>query len=688
MAILSALLLFLAVGGPALQAAEPLPQDVLDAQQANRTLCQLVNPLTDPPVIVIGSSATASEQYAASELAWHLEKITGQAIKVVGEGQVPRGAKTIAVGQSKLTAAEDVSSLGVEQYIIDIKPEGVVIVGGRKPPIQSADGRVHVRDRGTLYGVYDFLEGLGVRWYRPEPWGWFIPKKETIELPVGKKISKPPVFIGRGDLTVHSLPVEKRDRQRAIEQNKQTDVWTTRQRINLRVSSDPKFGGVMEAAMTHAHARIIPPERYLKSHPEYFALVDGIRGNPGTGKLPQLCLGNTELQNVFAQRVIEIARANPDQFCIAVDPEDGTQLGNRMCTCPLCIAMDDLKHPQLMSNRVFAFTNIIARKLAKAVPGAKVGLYAYSMHTEPPTLFHTLEPNVVVALANINSWTDWSKPMLDPNSPQNAKFVQLAREWKAISPHKLWMREYAAYGWIGPVPMYRLLQKNIQAYEKMGMEGIDWPGEANWGPQMLLLYFKAQLQWNPDLDVAKELDLFYKNYYGPAAAPMKAYYETWMNAFENSTIGSGMDGGVSSGGRGMHVLCSPGLMEKLGKDIQTAQKRVQGNNLYERRLKGAALGYEVCRRVGDILAIKLADGTPTTRPGRTSKYLKSPKAAQAWEAFTKWLAESNQGDINFHLRVDDGSAIELNYMKRDILANGRYGMWNERALLKSQGFKE
>jgi hypothetical protein len=674
--------------GSGLLAAENLPQDILDAQQQNQAMCELVNPLSDPPVIVIGSGASESEKYAAEELSKFLGQITGRQIKITAEGSAPQAAKIIAVGKSKLTDKYDISSLGVEQYIIDIQPDKIAIVGGRKPPVKGGDGKTYVNERGTLYGVYEFLEDLGVRWYRPEPWGWYVPDRKTIELPVGKKVSRPPAFLARSSVRMTN---HLADAARNEQQQQYTQAWAARQRLNVRTSEDPRYGGTVAFIPNwHTQSRVIvQPGRYLKSHPEYFALVNGKRGDPGTGRTPQLCLGNPQLQEVFAENVIKLAKENPQWSLVAIDPEDGTQLGTRMCTCPLCIAMDDSKHPTLMSNRVFAFANIIAKRLAKAVPGAKVGLYAYSMHTQVPTLVEKLEPNVIVALANINSWSDWTRPMFDPNSAQNAQFVQLAAEWKAISPHKLWMREYAAYGWLGPVPMYRLLQDRAQSYRKMGFEGIIWPGEPNWGPQMLLLYFKARLQWDPDLDLEKELNLFYANYYGPAAKPMKAYYETWMNAFEHSNIGSGINGGISSGGRGMHVLCSPALMKKLGEDMEAAAKLVKGNALYERRLKGAEAGYELCRRVGDILSLKMADGQPTPQPRNASvKYLNSARAEQAWKSLETWLATANKDDLNFDIQIKEGkpSAVGLTYMKRDILINGRYSLWNERALLESQGF--
>lgn len=674
--------------GQAQSNPEGLPEDVLDALDQRQATLVLAKPGQEAPVVVIAANASEVVRFAAKELSEHLTKITGTAIEVMDEGAAPKGRKVIALGPGEWTKGYDVSKLGIEEYILDIKPEGVVIVGGAREPLQGPDGATYARERGTLYGVYEFLENLGVRWYRPEPWGWHLPKTDTIELTLRRKISAPPAFVGRGAVRLQA---------RWDGQTPQGDTliadWAARHRFNVRSSQESRYGGWAAIGMKHAHSRLISPARYLKAHPDYFALVNGERGNPGSGRLPQLCLGNPELQEEFAKVVTQEARANPYSISIPVDPEDGTHRGRRMCTCERCLAMDDPANPEVMSNRVFKFTNIVARKLAKEVPEARVGLYAYSMHTEVPTLVDKIEPNVIVGFANINSWSDWTKKLFDTNSPANAQFVSLVEGWKKILQSAPWMREYSAYGWQGPIPMVHLLQDRVQSYRKLGIEGFEWPGEPNFGPQLLLLYFKAKLQWDPDLDVDKELALFYRNYYGPAAAPMKAYHEKWMAAFEQSQLGSGLSAGVSSGGRGIHLLCTPALLEELGQSIEEAKTLAKGKQPYEQRLRGSIAGYELSRRVGEILSLKLREGREVAlpplpdMPERT--YLESAKANAAWEALKQWMLEANAKELTFEVANKEGepSSVALRYMERDILKNGRYtGSVNERELLTANGF--
>ncbi len=674
---------------PNIRASEALPEDILDEMDQQRGKAPTLA-LSPPVQIFVAPEASESVRHAAQELAMHLETITGEKPQLSTSGKPENGRPFIAVGPGAVAGGPPTPK-GVEASLIDVRPEGVWILGGAEPPIAAPDGTTCLRDRGTLYGVYEFLENLGVRWYRPEPWGWHVPKLGTLQLPLGRVDSKPPGFLGRS-----GIRLGPRWEGATPEWERQLADWASRQRINLRTSEDPRYGGWVAIRLNHAHARLISPGKYLSKHPEYFALVKGERGNPGSGKLPQLCLGNPELQEAFAKEVLKAAAEKPYEVCIAVDPEDGTHADRRMCLCELCKAMDDPAKPALMSNRVFGFTNNVARRVAQENPNIKLGLYAYSMHTEPPTTVEKIEPNVLVGLANINSqWSDWSKPLRDPQATGNANFLQLIEGWKQRLQSPVWIREYSTYGWPGHVPMARLLQDRTRTYRELGVEGLEWPGEQTFGPQLLLLYFKARLQWDPDLDVAKELALFYRNYYGPAEKPMAAYHEAWMQALETSRLGgSGAEAGVSSGGRGMHLLCTPELIARLTPLVEEAQALTKGKAPYEQRLRGTLVGFEIARRMSEILQAKLTDGVPTPvahLPGHT--YLESASARKLWDDFTQWLAKQNAQEPAVEFRLNkDGTlkATTLIYLKRDLLENGRYRSIakDERALLETSGFKK
>jgi hypothetical protein len=599
------------------------------------SVCTVIDPHNPVPTIVIGANCTKSEKFAAEELADHLQQISGRKLEIVDDSQeVPKDKKIIAIGKSKLTENYDLSSLGVEQYIIDVQPERVVILGGREEPIVGADGALYVRDRGTLYGVYDLLEQLGVRWYRPEAWGTYVPSLTTIELPLGNTTSAAPAYVLRSGLTAfqreHKLP----------EMKAAAELWSARNR-STDTGSDPRYGGRPYYKYSHSYPDLFPPDKYFKEHPEYYALRDGKRDS---SRGFNLCLGNPELQKVFAEKIIALAKAHPEWDSFALEPSDG---GGKACQCPLCKAMDDPKHPDNESNRLAVFNDIIARQVAAEIPGGKVAWLAYSDHTEVPTVIDRLEPNTIVMPCSINGWGHYSKKLSDPD---NANFLKVLQGWYALHPAALMTWEYwSGYGWPGPLPLTRTMADRLRNYRQYNVTGVQNETHPQWGPQGLDLYMYAKLVWNPDLDVDHELELYYQNYYGPAAKPMKAYHETLMNEVEKHD--------VSSGGRGMQKMMTPELIETLGQPLKEAQELVKGQPLYERRLAGVAAGYEFCKRISQIKELKQAK--------------QETQAEQAFQDLKQYLQGFQEGDAIFDIdpvdkTSDEAVTVPLIYLTLDL----------------------
>ena len=74
----------------------------LPSRSNAQTSFQFVGPDGQTPVIVLSTNASASEKFAAEELASHLQKITRQQFSIVDDQQPPKGPY-IAVGESSLT---------------------------------------------------------------------------------------------------------------------------------------------------------------------------------------------------------------------------------------------------------------------------------------------------------------------------------------------------------------------------------------------------------------------------------------------------------------------------------------------------------------------------------------------------------------------------------------------------------
>ncbi len=538
--------------------------------------------------ILISGTATPAEKYAANELSAYLERIISTPITIKESPQASANAFPIVVGWHPMNADLVPEKLKEEQAIVDISPKAIRMIGGRSGATDSE--KIPLHDRGSLYAVYDFLETVGVRWYRPEPWGEHVPDLEEIELPYGRSITEP-VFkyrYGIAHYNTWGLSPEWLDRhflakKWAIRNRQNTNLWRERNKPGI----DPNlFGGGYEVDFAHAYFQLAPSEKYFNTHPEYFALIKGKRSSdPGA----QLCLGNPAVQDLVFEQVLEQVKGKPRQEIFSLDPND-TDL---WCECALCVAMDNPAKTARygkgaggvsMSDRVMTFNNIIARRLAQAAPGKAVGTYAYWQYTEAPSEDLKIEPNVIVQPAAFAStYSDYSRKLDDARSQQNRNFLGVLEGYRNRT--RLFAREYWSYYiWPGPLPLIHTMVDRLQNYHtRFGMEGVYSETHPCWGPQGMILYFYTWLLRNPHGDLEKEKDLYYRNFYGPAAVPMRGYHECLEVTAQNGPY-------FGSGGNRADALFTPEVISQLDNFLSEAQSLTDGKPLYRQRLEGVLAG--------------------------------------------------------------------------------------------------
>ncbi|MHB9029840.1 MAG: alpha-glucuronidase family glycosyl hydrolase, partial [Candidatus Latescibacterota bacterium] len=142
-----------------------------------------------PYAIVLSGSPSPSERHAAEELQKHIRLATGAELPIVTESdsraqQPPRILVGFGQTAEKLLAMEkpvSPDSLGDEGFIIRTVP-----AKGGSPDIVIAGGKL----RGSMYGVYTFLDRLGFRWYtnrvtrHPEGGRLSVPRIDEHTVPV------------------------------------------------------------------------------------------------------------------------------------------------------------------------------------------------------------------------------------------------------------------------------------------------------------------------------------------------------------------------------------------------------------------------------------------------------------------------------------------------------------------------
>jgi hypothetical protein len=440
-------------------------------------------------VIVIARDAIPSERYAAEELQRYLERISGARLPIVTD-DAEMGEREIILGDNehlrRLNLGIDFSKLGEEGFVLKTHGSYLIIAGG-KP-------------RGTLYGVYTFLEEkLGVRWFTPEV--EHVPRKSTLEVP---------------DLDETQLPAFEYREVFWTEALRDPD-FAARHKLNGHHHKlAEKHGGraVVFYPFVHSMDLLIPRELY-REHPEYFPMISGKR----VDGYVQRCLSNPEVVKLAIERVKQWVREHPEANVIDVSQNDT----GYWCQCPSCKALDDAEGSPSAS--IIRFVNAIAEAIEGEHPHVKVETLAYQYSRKPP---RTLKPrhNVIIRLCTIECC--FGHPLATCPSEENRRFREDLEAWRKIAP-TLYIWDYTTNfaHYLQPFPNLFVLQENIKYYAEHGVKGVF--AEGNYSPggngemAALKAYILAKLLWNPNIDVEQHVREFLRAYYGRAAEPIYSY---------------------------------------------------------------------------------------------------------------------------------------------------------------------
>ncbi len=506
--------------------------------------------------IVVDPGAIPSEVFAAEEFRDHFLKASGLKLPIVRTQRCARPRKHIFIGGGKAFSASAVGfpteGFGEEDFRIIIRDDLVAITGGRP--------------RGTLYGVYTFLEDyLGVR---------FLTADHTHIPPVG-----PWRVVGPVDRFYHP-PL--RMRWSYYGEVNRNPLFAARLRINT-VPNDPKLGGRTGMInINHSFYYLIPQERYGKEHPEYFALVGGRR--LADRRQTQPCLTNPEVLKIVKEGVLRQIAQHPERTNVSVSQNDNANY----CRCPKCAAIDKREGTPMGS--LLTFVNAVADEVAKRYPNVDVGTLSYWYSRKPPRTLKP-RPNVQIQLCSIECCL--LHPIDDPNCPLNVAFCRDLRGWSRICKKiSIWNYNTNFSNYLLPCPNLRVIEKNIRFFVANHALGIFMQAAGNAvGAEFSELrnYLISRLLWNPNLSGEAVINEFLSLHYGRAAPPIKRYIDLIHDAALRS---------------GLHRNCFARKASQYGIDQSLAPKAIR---LFEEALS-LAESKEVRRRVekASIAAYRLA----------------------------------------------------------------------------------
>ncbi|GMV96722.1 MAG: hypothetical protein AMXMBFR83_10830 [Phycisphaerae bacterium] len=454
--------------------------------------------------IVLAEDATPAERYAAEEFQAILKQATGDYLPITASPARPDRHVFIGPGQAMRSspAGFAVDGMGPEDLRIVVR-DGLIAIAGGRP-------------RGTLYGVYTFLEDyLDVR---------FLTADHThVPRLAGSR------RIGPIDRAYHP-PLSFR--WSYYGENTRDPAFAARIRVNT-VSDDPRLGGKTgQSLIGHSFGAQIPTAKYGQEHPEYFALREGKRLNSGDDwSQSEPCLTHPDVLKIVTAAVLEDLKKNPHRENISVSQNDNAQ----NCLCPNCKAIDDREGTPMGS--LLTFVNAVADAVAKEYPHVKVGTLSYWYTRKPPKTLKP-RPNVQIQLCSIECCI--VHPINDPACEKNTRFCEDMAEWRKLTDQIfIWNYNTNFSNYLLPFPNLRVIEPNVRYFVEQGAKGVFMQAAGNnTGAELsdLRNYMMAGLLWDPTRSGEKLMNEFLDLHYGPSAPPIRKF----INEFHDQVRAKGI----------------------------------------------------------------------------------------------------------------------------------------------------
>jgi len=464
-------------------------------------------------VIVVRKDADGVIRFAAQELQKYLRMITGRKI-VIADRPVP-GKYPFIFGTPEGVV------LKPEEARWEVTGECTRLYGDStytgKTSIRLGDVLNPAVKSGDLTAVYDFLEKqLGVLFLAPGDAGVSFPERRILRLEEGRNVWIPKLnyrylwpdrtnvaakryrdknFPANMIVPLEYVPTEKEYQSKKFE----TFLWLKQQRIGR--SRDYAFG----------HAFTDWWARYGKSHPEYFALVNGKRGPKYAirPKWVKLCVSNPA---VWKQIVADWAKKEKRSNMINICENDG----GGFCECAECRKLDMPPRPGAawdkdLSDRYVYFGRQILKEAKKIDPDAVVCQYAYSVYRNPPRR-EKIDPDTFISYV--------------PSMQELDTAEKTYEEWrKAGAKHFLLRPNDLHVNTSLPMGFEKTLFEAFQLGMKYGAFGTRYDSlHGFWDISGVADYLLAR----GNVDPSKDFDYWMNEYcsaYGAAAPEVRQYFD-------------------------------------------------------------------------------------------------------------------------------------------------------------------
>lgn len=565
----------------------------------------------DGCVIQLPQSASPSAKFAAEELQNALKRTLNITAPIVTKTDETYSLR-FQVGSDQTDQLPP--DLPYDGFIIRTAGKNTIVLSGRD------DERAPLADyyranTGTLYAVYRFMrEFLKIQMLWPGESGIIYPGSKQVNIPK-LNIKDAPKLPIRTTYYGHGRRYSAAARAAAVRWGRYNGM-----------------GSSWKGWFNHASAQILGTGEFDR-HPEYYALIDGKRRRPVSGRPRwKICHSNPELPAIFAAAGMK----NPNgRDFFPVSPNDG----ENYCECKECLALDNgqiakfdnLDDTRCVSGRVFTFAQRVAAVLDQQKAKQKIAVYAYSLHTDPPANIKRINDRIIVSVCKGINWN------LVPSD--KVKFDKLIKLWSKCAANIL-LRDYPGNSRGFSIYAYpQLVDSTIKdLYRNIdNFCGIDSCGDGHQdyalcGPTQ---FVTARLCWDPEADLEKLLNEYYLSGFPRSHRFIRKYFEM----FEQKLIEIQKNGRNQFPGNLLTAqrIMSPDMISDGRRLLNAAKRTAAGDKAELERIKFIETGLEAAiiskNYYDSLIACNAIDGIKPPTPPTESDFKTAKENIEKWKKF-------------------------------------------------------
>ena len=385
--------------------------------------------------------------------------------------------------------------------------------------------RVHITGNtglAVLYGVYQYLGDLGVRWLAPGEVGTNVPRYADIPIRPGER-KYSPSFASRA-LALSSTPENHFGGTNIKDALYDYLLYLIRNRTQLgRFSVSRGAFGFNVCGTGSGHSvkpmtgltRTKVAKGLMEEQPERFALVTGsdfVQKRRYEGG--QVCFTNetnirTAIESCIAH--FEKLKETESERGSDLDEDYTVPMGLSdcfgICECESCTKIAG-KGPNSKDRLVWWFWNRVARGLDEKMPGRIMAVHSPYMDLTQPPDDVTVEPNIMVVTPLVFSWE--KAPENKESYPFPKTFLQWATRTREAGA-ALGCYNYLNFPW-SPTPL--LVLDAAQGYAKLGYKHYHLEAMQRSEYAWPIVWSLAQFTWDSSREPRDYLKEFCREYYG------------------------------------------------------------------------------------------------------------------------------------------------------------------------------